>query len=556
VSARDGHQDFRYKPCLVRNGYWRYFRKVLEVAIDRVKGDAFGFDNVGNPSEPESCHCPECRAAFVAFLKKKYRTDTKQGRALATERFGFATLDHVAPPRFNRWNAMVACRVLHSPVFQEWLEFKCDNLARRFEEIWRFVKKRKPDMLIEYNVYGDFGCNNAWYSGIDMHRLLPWIEAFWNERAPHAPEFTRDGRMLHRVHPLKLAQTADAVVFDWHAGRTPEQRKLSLAEGLAFNGGHLSGFGYMLDFAGGNFPETDDFLAFRRAHDDLFVDTTSAAQVALVESARSLAYDSVGPHEAEVLAMGSLLAGHVPFDLALDLSDDTLARYAAVVLPDVTCMTDDEAQTVMDYVAQGGAVVVTDETSLYDGWRRRRREAALYPMMKQVSAFAPVGNVRIAATASIEARVVKGAAVVRGRFGEGRFVYLPRLEPFEPFVDVPSNWEIGTDLWHLPKNFRTFTDAVHWAAGKAVAVDVTGPKGLAAEVRRTSDGRRVVHLVNYRLGRPAAKVSLTVRGIDVSAARAWSPGTNAPRKLKRAKTASGFRVDVATVRRYVVVELA
>jgi hypothetical protein len=92
-----GHHDFRAQPCLVRQGYWRYFEKVLEAGL-QIGGDGFGFDNVCNTKTPDICYCPECRRAFVEHLKARYRPDTPEGARRAEERFGFAVLDHVRLP--------------------------------------------------------------------------------------------------------------------------------------------------------------------------------------------------------------------------------------------------------------------------------------------------------------------------------------------------------------------------------------------------------------------------------------------------------------------------
>jgi hypothetical protein len=387
-----------------------------------------------------------------------------------------------------------------------------------------------------------------------VHRLFPWVEAFWNERAPDAPEFTDDGRFLHRVHPYKLGDAYDAVVFDWHAGSSAEQRRLSLAEGLAFNRGHLSGFGYMGSFAEASFPELDALLSFRRSHPELYVNTHSIAQVGLFESARSLAYNTVDPHYAEVLAMGSLLAGHVPFDLVPELSDEALARHPVLVLAGVECMSDDESRRVLEYVRRGGAAVVTDQTSFYDQWRRRRREPGLFPMLKEAKEFARLEFGRSMATAVSEAQRKKGPTVLKGGFGKGRFAYLPHLQPVKPFVDTPDQWEIGTHYWHLPKNFEAFIDAVRWAGNEKLSVEVTGSTGLAAEARQSADGRIIVHLVNYRLHEASSKVTLTVRGARAATAHVWRPWTLKHEKLPFKPGLEEVSIKVGSVRCYTIVE--
>ncbi len=552
VTITYGHHDFRMKPCLIRDGWWKYLRRVLDKGLE-IGGDGFGFDNVGNPTEPEACHCPECRKAFVKHLKDKYKPHTRTGRKRTLERFGIAVLDHVRPPTFNRWNPAVTCRIVKNPVFQEWMEFKCENLRRRFEEVWDYVKTRRPEMLIEYNVYPPFGMNAQWFNGIDMHRLLPWTDASWNERPPGAPEFRSDGLFSHKVHAYKLAEAHGAVIFTGIGGRG-EQFKLSMAECLATNQGHLGHLGRPPAFAQGARPEADDFIRFRSGHPELFEKTESVAEVGLVESARTLAYNSVEPHYAEVLAMGSLLAGHLPFDLVPELTDEALSRYPALVLPDVECVTDGEAQLLRDYVDRGGALVVTERTSLYDAWRRRRREPALTPMLKEVEGFE---KVRFGSEAGENINVAQseaGGLIVRGRFGKGRVVYLSRLEPVKEFGYRASDDSLTPSHWHLPRNYRQFLDAVTWARGGSFTIGVTAPRGLSTEARRAPDGRLILHLVNYRLKKSASRVSVTLK-VKVKKACLWTPGVKAPKKLRVEKVRGGVRIPIGTVERYGVVEL-
>ncbi|MFB3892943.1 MAG: beta-galactosidase trimerization domain-containing protein [Phycisphaerae bacterium] len=549
-----GHQDFRYRPCVTKEGYWEYFRKVLDCGLDHVKGDGFGFDNVTAGTEPEACHCETCRKAFVDYLKAKYRVDTPDGAAMAKERFGFAALDHIRPPSFNRWNQPVDYRVILNPVMQEWIAFRTDGVARRFREIGQYIKSRRPEVLIEYNVYGDFGCNDPWFNGTDMHKQLPHLEAFWDERAPHAPELTSDGLMLHRSHAYKLAAAGGAVVFSWHAGRDSKQRELALSEALAFNQGHPGGFGFMVNFARGGWAEADRFIAFRKAHGELFDGTSPAAKVALVEHSASLANNCIEPHYAEVMALGSLLAGHVPFDLLPDQTPEALTRYAFVILPDVECMSDYEAKMYMDFVKAGGALVMTGQTGFYDPWRRRRKEPALAEMLRQSKDYAKVFASLEAAGRSAPA-AAKGAAL-RGTFGDGRFVYIAALEPVKPFAATRDQWAIHTHYWHLPKNYRQFLDAVSSAGEGKLPVEVVAPKGVAAEYRRAADGRRILHLVNYDLRKSAPAVLVHFFDGPANEARLWEVGCDKPRSLKIHKFAGGVRVNIQSLRRYAIVELA
>lgn len=546
-----GHHDFRAQPCMNRDGYWTYFKKVLQRGID-IGADGFGFDNVCNTHIPDVCHCPQCRAAFVAYLKDRYRPDTADGARLAKERFGFAVLDHIRPPTFNRFSPARAYKIIINPVFQEWTDFRTDALARRFQEVWRYVKDRRPDIMLEYNVYPPMSNNSAWHDGIDMHKLLPWMDVSWNERPPAACGLRKDGCFWHRVHAYKLAEAYGSLICTSHAAGAAGQLSLEAGESLAFNGGHIAGCGYISSFAAGAGAELDISIKFRKAHPELYEKTLSAAPVGLVESALSLARNCVEPHYTELLAMSSLLAGQAPFDIVPELTADAIAGYDALVLPDTEILTDAQATLLLDYVRKGGGLVFTGRTGLYDAWRRRRSEPALAAMLKSVKGHEKVDFGLDARENTNVAQSVKAGTSLQGNYGKGRFVYISRLAPAKPYDYADDR--VGNDLWRLPKNFKQFIAAVRFAQGKQ-RIQVTAPQCLAVEIRTAPDGRTLLHLLNYKVGKTASPVRLALNGLKASRAQVHVPGLANPRSLKLTRTTGGASMQVGPVQCYAVVEL-
>jgi hypothetical protein len=444
-------------------------------------------------------------------------------------------LDHILPPTFNRWNAAYTCREIRDPVMQEWMDFRCTNHTRRVREVWEYVKARAPQMVVEHNLYPGMGFNQPWWSGTSLTALLPYLDVFWDEMSPGAPGF-RNGVLLHRAHSMKLAETAGRMVFTSNDGSTPDTQQIAMAENLAFNQGHPSVFGGSASFARGQLPDSDSLIAFRQAHDELFAGTTSAAQVGVFESERSLRLNLVEPHYAEVLAFQSLLAGHVPFGLLTTLDEAILRRYAVLVLPDVECLDEQEADLIIDYVRKGGGLVLTGRTGRYDLWYRQRPRSVLAPLLEGAAA---------------------GDGAPRATFGCGRVVWLPRLEPTTPFEYGTTDWMILPKYWHLPKNHAAFLRAMFWALADRSLADITAPLGVAAETRRTADGRLLIHLLDYDLGRRSASASITVRGMQVGAVRLWTPATDDQARAVRptAVRGGGVRLAVGAVRRYAIVEM-
>ncbi len=70
---------------------------------------------------------------------------------------------------------------------------------------------------------------------------------------------------------------------------------------------------------------------------------------------------------------------HIQYDIILDgdLDPKTLSAYKLLVLSNTAVLSDADGQTLRDYVRQGGELIATYETSLYDGAGARRSDFAL-----------------------------------------------------------------------------------------------------------------------------------------------------------------------------------
>ena len=538
ITITYGHQDFRWMPCVSRDGYWRYLQEVVRVGIEEVGADGFGFDNVALGTEPESCHCPACREGFVRFLKEKYRTDGPEGRAAARERFGFDVLDYVAPPTWNRWCQPVDYRVIISPVTQEWVQFRCEMQRRRFEQMERHIRSLSDEVVIEYNVYPPWGTNAAFWHGIDMARLLPHLDAFWNER-DFGCQYTDDGRLLHRTHAYKLARAAGKFTFTSHQGRTAQHAKLAAAESLVFNSGLL----------GAAAAGMADLKQLRKDRPELFTGRP-LGQVAMFESSRSLANNSVDTHYTSVLVTQALLAGHVPFELMFGEELPGLGAVKVLVLPDVECLPDAMAATIIDYVRVGGGLVATDCTGWYDHWRRLRPANVLEEL------FGRMPDLPSGGSPSSYDGPLKGpqGQTIRHQTGRGRAVYIPRVEPVQPFSYRQEDWRIDQKYWHRPENWRQIAADVTWAAGDELAFRLEGPEWIVADAHILADGSTAVHLLNYKPDQPSPGMRLFLKGRS-STASIVSPGCDVGRLSVRQEP-GWTAVEVPAFDYYAIVHLA
>lgn len=121
-----------------------------------------------------------------------------------------------------------------------------------------------------------------------------------------------------------------------------------------------------------------------------FRHTSNLARVAIVHSPQSATYyaGSAGSEGPEHGGGGrgalvtdalngfyqALIEAKIPFELVddRDLTPAAIDRYRVLILPNVGAMSDAQCRQIRDYVARGGRIVATHETSLYDEWGTRR----------------------------------------------------------------------------------------------------------------------------------------------------------------------------------------
>lgn len=114
-----------------------------------------------------------------------------------------------------------------------------------------------------------------------------------------------------------------------------------------------------------------DFMA---SHEDLYRGFVSGAEVLLVNK------PLMGREDKEVSGLvRALTEMHIPFDEAgfSEINEQTLARYKAVVLPDISSVSDAQAVLFDAYVENGGKLVATGKTGMTTERRAPRGEIAI-----------------------------------------------------------------------------------------------------------------------------------------------------------------------------------
>jgi len=84
--------------------------------------------------------------------------------------------------------------------------------------------------------------------------------------------------------------------------------------------------------------------------------------------------------DASIKGMESILIeNHIPYDFIPDyqISKHRLNKYSLVILPNVKCLSDKETALLKNYVSDGGSILATFETSLFDMDGSKRKDFGL-----------------------------------------------------------------------------------------------------------------------------------------------------------------------------------
>ncbi len=500
-----GGQTFRKRVYFMHPGYRGYMREVVRIAVQELGADLVHFDNTSLQAQPPIFFHPQAIEEFRQFLRTKY---TREG---LRERFGFAEVRYMEPPQDDRPRSTI-----DDPLWQEWADFRAERLTAYYAEMGRYIRSLNPETAVECNPHsGISGRNTVWDQGVDYPRLLAHTDVVWSEEG-NEPGVTAEGVLVSKIRTYKMAASLGNSIFTYTAGTqyvdARRQEPLAMAEAMAYNRQNLGMVGGGL--AGYTATEAERrYIDFYRRNFDYYRGVASGAEVAVLHSYASLAYNNDRPWQSLMLFEQALIQAKIPFDIIFDQQLADLGRYRVLVLADQESLSDDQIKRIEQYVRDGGALVATENTSLYTAWRERRRDFGLASLFG-VSASAPRPE--------------------RRQEGKGRVAYLPEVQAA---IEKPPAVPMTSQYWKLPRNWEELIAAVRWAAGGDLPLEVKAPLTVTAELLEQKErGRLLVHLVNYDVARraEAGRIEVSVRlpaGKSLDQVFALSPEETGPRPL-------------------------
>jgi Beta-galactosidase trimerisation domain len=268
------------------------------------------------------------------------------------------------------------------------------------------------------------------------------------------------------------------------------------------------------------------------------------ARVGMVYSQQTAWYygDEHADARVEHYALGwyqALVESRIPFEMVHDrlLDADRLARYKTIILPNIAALCDAQCEQLRAFVAGGGSLIATYETSLYDEQGARRKNFGLAdvfgvdwagkgegPMLNSYIRLEHEALPHHAMFAGLEdaPRIINGVSRLevtpRERFAETPLTLIPSypdlpMEKVYPRVgktDISCLYlrsgtgrvayfpfDLDRTFWEVLNgdHLKLLRNAVLWANAEEPVVEVDGPGLLEVTAWRNADSVSV-HLVN------------------------------------------------------------
>jgi hypothetical protein len=435
-----------------------------------------------------------------------------------------------------------------SPAY--WRAFTDRVLAlwRRYDAI---AKEKRPDSFFFANSGGSVR------GGPNLDRLaktLVWFQADNQGRTYTEPAIwgcSLQGRVCNAVLDGKVAANVTAAYSTGQPGwrnvsKSAAETRMWLNQSLA------SGMLPYLHFVGAEngFAEDrrwqavgEEYFPWTAKYDAHLTTRRSIANIGVVmgqstqllypgpSSDRSRTY----MHETTQGIYDALLQGRFAFDFVHEdrMSLERIAKYRALLLPNVAMLSDQQCQQLREYVRAGGSLMASFETSLYDENLKRREDFGLADLMGVSRAGDAIGTNGNAYSARIERphAILEGFASTTWIAGAQNRVplkpvdgavasvvpgfvrYPPELAyPTHPHTDEPAVvlqesgksrtiWvpgDIERTYWMTGHSdlLRLLQNAIRWVSHDERVVRVEGEGLIEMFCWETAPGY-AIHLLNY-----------------------------------------------------------
>jgi hypothetical protein len=348
-----------YAPC-----YISYYRNEHAFEFTDIMFEKYDIDGVWEnaPFQGGVCYCERCQSSYSSDLGKEL-------------------------PRGGDY---------YDRSYDEYREWKSANLNRHLEDYRATVKKYGEDKAYCAEIFGLF-YDNYKKTGSDLYQVkdhfdflvTPLFTA--NDEALSSPSTLI--KFLHSLEPNKTP-----VMLFGHLGSNNELRYVSssVPETRIWLWQAVSAGGSLWDcIFNGQHPGAtydrrnalmvQDIYDYMKSHETTLSRQEPVQDVTILYSRNSNNIFNNGDRSKDayithLIGMEQLLiAEKIQYSFLLDqnLSEETLSKVKVLAIPNGACLSDEEIRLVKEYVYNGGQLLATNETSLYNEHGNARKDFGL-----------------------------------------------------------------------------------------------------------------------------------------------------------------------------------
>ncbi|MFC7620138.1 beta-galactosidase trimerization domain-containing protein [Microlunatus sp. GCM10028923] len=349
----------KYVTCINSPYYREYLPEVLTEIIERSRPDGFADNSWAGLPRSSICHCDHCAAGFRrdagTDLPRDHDWSAPAYRAWIDWNYRLRTAlwelnNRVAAAAGGpdcRWFGMLSGDVLNS--------------SQRFVDLRQILSRSELIMLDHQHRNAVDGFEQNTEAGKRLHELLGW-----DKLIPESTPQYQLGRPAFRVAAMPQAEVrcwatagfAGGIQPWWHhIGACHDDRR--------------------------QYRTAAPLFGWHRDNLDVLIDRTPVADLGIVWSQRNhdlagqdrAAERTLDPYRGVTRALNG--AGLTSLPIPAEDLDRAAGRFAALVLPNLVVLSDDQLAAITRYVEQGGSVIATGDTGRLDENGRERADSGL-----------------------------------------------------------------------------------------------------------------------------------------------------------------------------------
>ncbi|KYK38091.1 MAG: hypothetical protein AYK18_17735 [Theionarchaea archaeon DG-70] len=328
-----------------------HFLELAQTGIDGIWVDIPKFQcDFGDWDSNWACHCEDCQ--------KKFREDTG-----------------LNIPQAIDWNDIT---------WKIWVLWRQNVIADYIKELNEVVKSANPEcqLIVEHWHGIDVGSVRSAWSPVLLREVTDCL-------AHEYPAASYDSSTYDYYNYLR-----DMACYLYYRGLDKEHPSWILAYSSDENGQRMLAASLLT--AGCNFYDTDaphmDGIVSAYQQAEIFQWITkylpyyyglhSWSNVGVYYSKATMDFMyhkqwGEGDFYCEFMGISMmLLSAHIPYTVIFSL--DNLEQFHTLILPNTACMSEEEIETINQFIKKGGTVLATGDTGKYDEWGKKRSADLLH----------------------------------------------------------------------------------------------------------------------------------------------------------------------------------